>query len=276
MNTPASPEIGKSIQALGRATNYHEHGEGSPVVLIHGSGPGVSAWVNWQRTLPEVSKYARAIALDMAGFGFTELVPGEKYTLDLWLDHLRSFLDALSLQRVALVGNSFGGAIATHFATRYPDRVSRMVCMGANILTFPVGPHLELAWGYTPSRDNMANLLNAFPYNRALITEALVDSRYQASVRSRYLEAFQSMFPAPRQRSNDMLAAGEAALSSLACDVLLIHGREDNFVPVDVSVRAAKLIPKAQLALFGQCGHWVQMERFREFNALLATFLTAG
>jgi 2-hydroxy-6-oxo-octa-2,4-dienoate hydrolase len=179
-------------------------------------------------------------------------------------------------RRVALVGNSFGGAIATHFATRHPDRVSRLVCMGANVLTFPVGRDLDAAWGYTPSRDNMARILNAFPYNKALITDALVDLRYQASLRAGYLEAFQSMFPAPRQRSNDMLASGEAALSSLACETLLIHGREDNFVPFDISVRAARVIPRVQLAIFGQCGHWVQIEKHREFNSLLSTFLTSG
>ena len=75
MSTP-SPEIGRSVLAAGIATNVHDVGAGKPVLLIHGSGPGVTAWANWRLVLPELSKTCRAIAPDMVGFGYTERPAG--------------------------------------------------------------------------------------------------------------------------------------------------------------------------------------------------------
>ena len=79
-----NPEIGNSIQAAGIQTNYHDVGEGEVVLLIHGSGPGVSAWANWRLTIPELSKKFRVIALDMVGFGFSDRPVDIEYTMDVW------------------------------------------------------------------------------------------------------------------------------------------------------------------------------------------------
>lgn len=262
------------MDALGLRTHYHDTGEGHPVILIHGSGPGVSAWVNWRLTIPQLARYSRVIAYDVAGFGLTELDPDATYTLDYWLDHLTAFLDALGLERVDFVGNSFGGMLAAQFAARYPARVSRLVLMGASILPHRILPDLDrLAWGYERSRDMMRELLNAFLYDPSIVTEELVENRFAASDRPDYHAAYQSMFPAPRQDVIDALGLSEKQLGALGCETLLIHGREDRFVPVDVSIRAAKLIPRSQLHVLGQCGHWVQIERQREFISLLDMFL---
>lgn len=271
-NEIALSEIGSSIKAAGLATNYHDYGEGHPIVLIHGSGPGVSAFVNWHLTIPALAKHSRAIAYDVPGFGFTELDPSVTYTLEYWLEHLSAFLDALELDKVSFVGNSFGGMLATHFALQNPDRVARIVTMGANILAFDMPPALELLWGYKPSVEKMRQLLEAFPYDKSIITDTLVEARYQASNRPDYHAAFASMFPPPRQRSIDTLALTEEQLARLNCEVMLIHGREDKFVPVDVSIRAISCIPRAQLHVFGHCGHWVQVERSNEFSMLLENF----
>ena len=69
-----NPEIGKSILANGIATNYHDIGSstGTPVLLIHGSGPGVSAWANWRLTIPALAAHRRVIAPDLVGFGFSD------------------------------------------------------------------------------------------------------------------------------------------------------------------------------------------------------------
>ena len=67
--TVADPEIGSTIAAAGVATNYHDAGTGSPVLLIHGSGPGVSAWANWRGVLPELAGDRRVVAPVVVGFG---------------------------------------------------------------------------------------------------------------------------------------------------------------------------------------------------------------
>lgn len=266
-------EIGQSVEAMKLKTNYHDYGTGEPIVLIHGSGPGVSAWANWRLTIPPLAEKGRVIAYDVPGFGFTELDPDANYSLDYWLDHLTAFLDALGLEKVSFVGNSFGGMLATQFALRHPSRVKKMAMMGANILAHEILPDLDrLGWGYEPSMEMMRELLEVFPYDKSIITDALVLARYEASNRSDYHAAFASMFPVPRQNSIDALAVTEEQLAGLECEMLLIHGREDKFVPVDVSIRAVKIVPKAELHIFGHCGHWVQVERPRQFMNLLRTF----
>lgn len=70
-----------------------------------------------------------------------------------------------------------------------------------------------------------------------------------------------------------MLALPEAALRELPQQTLLIHGRDDRVIPLEVSERLLRLIPHAQLHVFGECGHWVQIERAGEFIRLLMDFL---
>jgi 2-hydroxymuconate-semialdehyde hydrolase len=266
-------EIGSSIEAMGLKTNYHDHGEGEPIVLIHGSGAGVSAWANWRLTIPQLAKRARVIAYDVPGFGFTQLEPSATYNINYWLEHLVAFLDVLKLDKVSFVGNSFGGTLSTHFASRYPDRAHRLAMMGANLLSHDILPDLDrLGWGYEPSPEMMRELLEAFPYDKSIITEDLVQARYEATRRPEYQAAFRSMFPAPRQRWIDALAPTADQLSELECEMLMIHGREDRMVPVEVSIRAAMLVPRAQVHIFGHCGHWVQIERPREFMTLIQNF----
>ena len=115
-----NPEIGKTVVANGFRTNYHDIGQGDPVILIHGSGPGVSAWVNWRLTLPEISRHFRAIAPDMVGFGFSDHAPDQRYSMDIWISQLLGFLDELGIEKADLIGNSFGGALALRAAVQYP------------------------------------------------------------------------------------------------------------------------------------------------------------
>jgi 2-hydroxymuconate-semialdehyde hydrolase len=97
MTTLQSPEIGKSIVAAGLRTNYHDVGRGFPVLMIHGSGPGVSAYANWRLVMPELAKERRVIAPDMAGFGFTDRPPGAAYTMDGWVAQAVGLIDTLDL-----------------------------------------------------------------------------------------------------------------------------------------------------------------------------------
>ena len=165
MNAPTqqNPEIGKTVLAGGIRTNLHDMGSGNPVLLIHGSGPGVSAWANWRLSFPVLSQKFRVIAPDIVGFGFTERPAGISYTLDNWVKHAISLLDALGLDKVDLVGNSFGGALLLALAVRHPDRVKRLVLMGSAGTSFKLTPALDEAWGYQPSIENMRRLLDSLP-----------------------------------------------------------------------------------------------------------------
>ena len=124
-----NPEVANSIVAAGIRTNYHDAGRGDPVLLIHGSGPGVSAWANWRLVIPALAERARVIAPDMAGFGFTERRADLRYDMDTWVAQALGLMDALGIEQADVVGNSFGGALALALAIRHPRRVRRLVLM---------------------------------------------------------------------------------------------------------------------------------------------------
>jgi len=273
----SNSEIRQSISTGGFATNYHDVGTGAPVLLIHGSGPGVSAWANWRLLLPVLAQTRRVIAPDMRGFGFTERpanpADSSAYSMATWVQQAVDLLDALQIEQADLVGNSFGGALALALAISHPKRVRRLVLMGSVGVPFEITSGLDAVWGYTPSLATMRGLLDIFAYNPALATDELAALRYQASIQPGFQEAFAAMFPAPRQRWVDAMASPEAAIRALPHQTLVVHGREDRVIPLRNSLTLANWIERAQLHVFGQCGHWTQIEHAARFAQLVENFL---
>lgn len=271
-----NPELGTKVVAAGIQTNCHDLGRGQPVFLVHGSGPGVSAYANWRLTMPALSKHFRVIAPDMVGFGFTERPENHDYSMDNWVKHIVGVMDALEIEKAHIVGNSFGGALAIATALRHPERIDRMVLMGAAGTQFELTAGLDAVWGYTPSIKNMRDLLDIFAYDRSLVSDELARLRYEASIQPGFQESFSSMFPAPRQRWVDALASSDADIKGMSNETLIIHGREDRVVPLSSSLHLAELIDRAQLHVFGRCGHWTQIEQTDRFNRLVVEFLNEG
>lgn len=276
MNALVTPEIGKTVVAKGISTNYLEAGSGAPVVLVHGSGPGVTAYANWRLILPELAGRFHCYAPDMVGFGFTERPEGFRYTVQNWVDQLSGFLDALGLDTVSFVGNSFGGAVALRLAATQPERVERLVLMGSVGVPFPITEALDEVWGYQPSLDAMRRMLDHFAYSRDLVTDELAKVRYEASIRPGFQESFAAMFPAPRQRWVDALSTPDEQIATVAQPTLIVHGRDDKVIPLATSLRLHELIDDSELHVFGRCGHWTQIERSGPFAALVTEFLSRG
>lgn len=268
------PEIANSIQTGAFKTNYHDYGTGFPVMLLHGSGPGVSAWANWRLVIPELSKNRRVVAPDLSGFGYTERVPGEEYNMDNWVKQAIDFMDALGIEQTDLVGNSFGGALAIGLAVKYPNRFRKIVLMGSMGVNFPITEGLDSVWGYQPSFENMKKMLDLFVDNKKYANDELAQLRYQASIEPGFQESFGRMFPAPRQRSVEMMAKYEAQIPSIKQPTLIVHGREDQVIPVDNAYKLINLIDNAQLHIYGHCGHWTQIEKNIYFARLIENFLS--
>lgn len=272
----ARPEIGKSLVVDGGVTNYHDVGEGPPVLLIHGSGPGVTAWANWRLNMPALAKQFRVIAPDMFGFGYSDS-KGRIEDKQIWVDQLVALLDNLGIDKVSIVGNSFGGGIALAFMVAHPDRVERTVLMGPAGLEFPITPALDEVWGYEPSVEAMRSSLEYLAWDHSRLTDDLVQSRYQASIRPGAQEPYNATFGGPdRQRNIAMLASREQDIAALRHETLVLHGRFDQVIPLGSSVRLATLLPCADLNVFGECGHWVQIERMASFNRIVTEFFTSG
>lgn len=256
-------------------THYLDVGTGRPVLLVHGSGPGVSGRANWQGLLgSDLASRYRLLAPDVVGFGATRHAEGTELTHDTRVRQLVGFLDALGLDTVDVVGNSMGGGLALALAHRHPQRVRRMVLMGTVGIDFPITPGLDEVWGYTPSPEGMARLMRLFAYDQGLVTDELVRLRHEASavpdVQQRYAEAF----AAPRQRHVAAMALGEAELATIATPTLLVHGRDDQIVPLAAtSLRLVDILPAADLVVFSRCGHWTQIERAADFRRQVEGFL---
>ncbi|MBS7525289.1 alpha/beta fold hydrolase [Fusibacter paucivorans] len=267
------PEIAKSVQTGTFMTNYHDVGEGFPILMLHGSGPGVSAWANWQKLFPILSSAHRILAPDLVGFGYTDRPEGMVFNLDAWIKQSVDFLDTLDVAQVDIVGNSFGGAIALALAIKYPNRVRKLVLMGSMGVTFPLSYGLDRVWGYTPSIENMQELIGIFAYSRDLMPVELAQGRYEGSIQPGFQESFSSMFPAPRQAGVEAMAQYEIYLREVRHQTLIVHGREDRVIPLETSMKLIEMIENAQLHVFGKCGHWTQIERTEEFAALVHNFL---
>ena len=267
----SNPEIGQRVDVGGIGTNYIAAGNGTPLILIHGSGPGVTAYANWRGVIPDLAQHFHCYAPDTLGFGYTDF-PADIAGFDMarWVAHL------MGIARAHFIGKSYGGALTLALATRHPDRVGRIVLMGAAGLRFPLTEGLAQVWGYQPSLEAMRELMKTFACDPALVKEEIVRSRYEASIRPGAQEAYASLFPEPRQRWLDALASDEAALAALPHPTLLLHGREDVIVPLDCSLRFHHLIPDSELHVFGGCGHWTQIERRERFVELVVPFLKAG
>jgi 2-hydroxymuconate-semialdehyde hydrolase len=268
-----SPETGTLVDAGGIATNVHISGSGDPVLLIHGSGPGASAYANWRLTMPALAEQFRVIAPDLLGFGLSERPTDVDYGRELWVRHAVAVLDALGVEACHVVGNSYGGAIALGLAATHPERVHRLVLMGSVGVPFPITEGLDAVWGYQPSVDAMARLMRYFAYNTDLLSDDLARVRYEASVRPGVQEAYQRMFPPPRQLRVDEAALDDEALSGIAHETLIVHGRDDQVIPLVTSLRLLHLIDRSQLHVFARCGHWTQIEHADRFNRLVIDFL---
>jgi pimeloyl-ACP methyl ester carboxylesterase len=273
MTTTQRPEVGQSVEANGIRTNYLEAGSGEgTVVLIHGSGPGVTAYSNWRLVLPALGEDFHVLAPDMVGFGYSDRPDDVEYNVQTWADQTVGFMDAMGIKKAHLVGNSFGGAIALRIATQHPERADRLVLMGSMGVDFPITEGLDAVWGYEGTIESMRGVLDYFAYSRDLVNEELAQVRYKASVEPGFQESFSAMFPAPRQRWVTAMSTLEDEIRKLQHRTLVMHGREDKVIPVSNSYKLEELIDNADLAVFSHCGHWSMIERTADFNRLVRDF----
>jgi 2-hydroxymuconate-semialdehyde hydrolase len=268
-----NPEIGRRVRTGAFDTNLHDSGSGSPVLMVHGSGPGVSAWANWRLVMPGLALRRRVVAPDMLGFGYTDRPANAEYGMARWVQQLLDLMDALDLPCADVVGNSFGGALALALAIRAPTRVRRLVLMGSVGVDFEITPGLEAVWGYEPSFENMRSLMDVFTHDRGLVNDDLARLRFEASTRPGFQASFAAMFPAPRQRWIEAMASREEDIRALPHPTLVLHGRDDRVIPLSNSITLAQWIPNSQLHVFGHCGHWTQIEHKSRFLQQVEGFL---
>ena len=282
MTDPA--ETSRFAGAAGMRLHYHEAGPPAapPVVLLHGGGPGASGWSNFGRNLPVFAGHFRTLLVDQPGFGQSDRPPVTGNYFTFAADALAGLLKTLGIDRVHLIGNSLGGGTAVRFALNHPERAGRLVLMapgGLGLNVFAPDPTegvrrlMEFSAPPGPSREKMAAFLRTLVHDQRLITDELIDERFAAASDPAALAAMAALgasFFDPATAEDGMLWREAHRLRNR---VLLIWGREDRVNPLDGALVAVKLIRRAQLHVFGGCGHWAQLEKFGEFNRLAISFL---
>ncbi|MET7541435.1 alpha/beta hydrolase [Streptomyces sp. NPDC005507] len=267
----------------GMRLRYYEAGDAgaTPVVLLHGSGPGATGWSNFSGNIGEIAGAGfHVIAPDMPGWGDS----GAQATVDM--DHdatLVAFLDALGLDRAALVGNSMGAHTAVRFATLHPERITHLVTMGASLGRGPAslfapadGPSeglKVLVKAYKDaSPENMKALVEIMTYDKArFATPELTQARSEAALArpdhlKNYVEGLAHGAPIP-------VKVDRGLIPGIQTPTLLIHGRDDRVLHYETSLRLLADIPNSRLVLLNRCGHWAMIEHAAEFNRLVIDFL---
>jgi len=248
----------------------------APVLLLHGSGPGVTAAANWRPVIPALAEDRRVIAPDQLGFGGTATGEQRTYGRGAWTGHAVALLDTLGVSTVDIIGNSMGGAIALSVAVARPAVVRRVVLMGSMGAAMALPRGLDTVWGYAPGAERMREIIGLFAHDHGLITDELVEMRYQASLSPAARASWQAMFPEPRQRWVDDLALSGAELAAIGVPVLMVHGRDDRVVPWQVSsAQLLDLLPDSRLHVLSGCGHWTMIEKTADFLAVVQPFLAA-
>ena len=262
--------------------HYDEAGQGPPVVMLHGGGPGASGMSNFGQNLPAFAEHFRTLVVDQPGYGKSDKPPVTGNYFTFAATALKDLLDELGIQTAHLVGNSLGGGTAVRFALQNPERAGRLVLMGPGGLSLNVfapdpteGVRALAAFPADPTEERLAAFLRTLVYDQRLITDELVKERFAAASDPEALAAMGSLgasFFDPATAEQGMLWREAHRLRQ---DVLLIWGREDRVNPLDGALVALKLIRRAQLHVFSRCGHWAQLEKFDEFNQLVIGFLEA-
>ncbi len=271
----------------GLKLHYHEAGVEHPetVILLHGGGPGASAWSNFGRNLPVFAKNYRTLAIDQPGFGRSDKPTEHPQYFRHSADAVVGLMDELGIERAHFVGNSLGGGASVRLALNHPQRAGRLVLMGPGGLSlnlFAPDPTegIKNLGRFSappgPSREKLEAFLRIMVHDQSLITDELIDERFAVASAPESLAAMKAMgksFAQPDTYEEGMLWREAHRLRQR---VLLIWGREDRVNPLDGALLALKTIPRAQLHVFGSCGHWAQLEKFDEFNRLALDFLGAS
>jgi 4,5:9,10-diseco-3-hydroxy-5,9,17-trioxoandrosta-1(10),2-diene-4-oate hydrolase len=271
----------------GLRLHYHEAGDPSSetVFLLHGGGPGASAWSNFGRTLGVLADRFHVLAVDQVGFGRSSK-PTEfaKQYFAASADSLAELLDVLGIARAHCVGNSLGGGTSVRLALDHPDKAGRLLLMapgglGLNVFAADPTEGIKKLYAFAappgPSKEKLADFLRTLVFDQSMITDELVAERFEYAADPETLASMRAMgasFLKPGAAETAMLWRDAHRLRQR---VLLIWGREDRVNPIDGALVPLKLIRRAQLHVFGECGHWAMLEKFDEFNRLTIEFLEA-
>lgn len=285
---PAGPDSSDpALRELATARGvlrYREAGDGPPLLLLHGSGPGVTGWRNFSGNVPAFSRHFRTLVLELPGFGVSDPV-GDLHPMVSAQTAVLDFVDGLGLEKVSLLGNSMGGFIATRFALDQPHRVDKLVTVGgAGVSLFSPGPGEGIvrlsAFVEDPTRERLVEWLHSMVFDRTLVTEEMVEQRWaqatdpETLAASRRMYGRQALAAMAAQAGDPAIVPPWARLGQVEAPTLITWGRDDRVSPVDMALLPMRMLPRGEVHVFPNCGHWVMIEQKEAFESVVVGFLT--
>lgn len=273
----------KSITAGRFELHYNETGAdkpGTPILFLHGSGPGVSGWSNFSGNFATFGAERRTIVLDMPGFGRSPAMKWDAAYPRVAAEAVAALLDELGIEQVDIVGNSMGGNVACEAALATPEKVRRMALMGPGGLAENLfapnpseGSRRLFDFLKNPTREGMEAWVDTMVGNREVVSDELIDARMAAALEpgaiDRTMGIFGSIFN-PEFRTPPLWARA----AGIGQPTLLIWGRDDRMLPYEGAHFAFRQLPNAELHVFSKCGHWAMIEQREAFDRLVLEYFT--
>lgn len=268
----------RSTTVHGARVNYVEMGSGPTLVLIHGLS---GCWQNWLENIPHFAHRHRVVAVDLAGFGDSEL-PHEEISIPGYGRFIDSFLGEIGIERATLVGNSMGGFIAAETAIAHPSRVEKLVLVSAAGLVRTGNAQLNaLERAARLFQPAMAAIMARRehvvrrPRLRRVIFAGVVKYPQRLAPELFYEVASGAGKPGFLDALNATMAYDfRDRLPEISVPTLIVWGRNDRVVPVAGAYEYEKLIPGARLVVWEETGHLPMLERPGQFNKLVDGFLS--
>jgi pimeloyl-ACP methyl ester carboxylesterase len=261
--------------------HYKQEGSGAPVyLLLHGFG---ASTYSWREVIDPLGEQGQAIAYDRPAFGLTERPlrwEGESpYSPDAQVKLVIGLLDKLGIEQAVLMGNSAGGTIALETALRHPERVQALILVDAAVYTGGGSPAWVRPLLHTPQLDHLGPLLARRIANRG---DQFLESAWHDP--SRITSENYQQYREPLQLKNwdralwELTKASyplnqEERLDQVKVPTLVITGDDDQIVPTEESIRLAREIPGADLAVIEDCGHLPQEECPEPFLEAVREFM---
>jgi pimeloyl-ACP methyl ester carboxylesterase len=268
METDTTRLRARTVRVEDLGLHLSELGAGRPVVWLHGSGPASSALGTFGERLAVFAEF-RNLMIDLPGFGGSDRPPAGEPMIPQASRCVAALLDELETGPTTVVGNASGGGVAFQLAATRPDLVQRVVAISAGG-AFPRGwapsEALQLLPRYMaapePSRELMAQIYRSAVHDPGLISEELLDARMEEARRTHPPEST----PTPLGDVNPYLV-------DVKCPTLLLWGRDDRFLGLDVATHVASQLPVCELRVLSQCGHWVHTDQPQRFERYVGEFL---
>ena len=272
-----------NVRVHGKDIFVTEAGTGTPLVLLHGGGPGASGVSNYSRNIDALAEKFRVLVPDMPGYGRSAKGVDRSDPFGYLAEHIRGMLDQLGIHRAHLVGNSYGGSCALRLALDTPARVDKLVLMGPGGVGTSRGlpsPGLKSLLAYYggdgPSLDKLRTFIRTYlVYDGSAVPESLIESRYTSSIDPEVVANPPLQRPAGLRELWRMDFTRDRRLSSLKTQTLVIWGRDDKVNKPSGATMLGNRMPNADVLIAANTGHWVQWERADFFNAVTTAYLTA-